>query len=200
MSNSKRWPDQNMKPQPPLTQIDATDMPEDIAAAWQASMALRGDATFFEVFANHPELYRWYVGSFYGEVFRGGTVAQPYKELLRLRLSTLHGCRFCNQGNRRDAVAAGLTEEQIDAFDDPDNGPFTNAEKAVLALGEQQALTEPEGKLSPAMHRELSNYLNDAEILELGLVGGILAGVAKFMFAYDMVEKEDACPFHPTGQ
>jgi len=27
-------------------------------------------------------------------------------------------------------------------------------------------------------------------------VGGILAGVAKFMFAYDLVEKEDACPFH----
>ena len=48
-------------------------------------MALRGDATFFEVFANHPDLYRWYVGSFYGEVFRGGKVAQPYKELLRLR-------------------------------------------------------------------------------------------------------------------
>ena len=31
------------------------------------------------------------------------------------------------------------------------------------------------------------------------LVGGILAGVAKFMFAYDLVEKEDACPFHPTS-
>ena len=102
-----------MKPEPALKRIDASDMPEDIASAWEASMALRGDATFFEVFANHPDLYRWYVGSFYGDVFRGGTVAQSYKELLRLRLSTLHGCRFCNQGNRRDALAAGLTEEQI---------------------------------------------------------------------------------------
>ena len=101
-----------MKPEPALKRIDAAEMPEDIASAWEASMALRGDATFFEVFANHPDLYRWYVGSFYGEVFRGGTVAQPYKELLRLRLSTLHGCRFCNQGNRRDALAAGLTEAQ----------------------------------------------------------------------------------------
>ncbi len=32
----------------------------------------------------------------------------------------------------------------------------------------------------------------------LGLVGGILVGVAKFMFAYDLVEKEDTCPFHPA--
>ena len=45
--------------------------------------------------------------------------------------------------------------------------------------------------------RELAKHFSDAEILELGLVGGILAGVAKFMFAYDLVEKEDACPFHP---
>ena len=188
-----------MKPEPTLKRIDASEMSEDIASAWEASMALRGDATFFEVFANHPDLYRWYVGSFYGEVFRGGKVAQPYKELLRLKLSTLHGCRFCNQGNRQDAPAAGLTEEQIDAFDDPENGPFTDAERAVLALGEQLALTQPEGTLNPALHRELAKHFSNAEILELGLVGGILAGVAKFMFAYDLVEKEDACPFHPAS-
>jgi len=29
-------------------------------------------------------------------------------------------------------------------------------------------------------------------------VGGILVGVAKFMFAYDLVEKEDTCPLHPA--
>ena len=131
-------------------------------------------------------------------MFRGVTVAQPFKELLRLRLSTLHGCRFCNQGNRRDALAAGLTEEQINAFDDPETGPFTDAEKAVLALGEQLALTQPEGTLTPALYRKLAQHFGDAEILELGLVGGILAGVDKFMFAYDLVEKEDACPFHPA--
>ena len=189
-----------MKPEPALKRVNPSGMPEDIATAREASMALRGDATFFEVFANHPDLYRWYVGSFCGEVFRGGIVAQPFKELLRLRLSTLHGCRFCNQGNRRDALAAGLTEEQIDAFDDPENGPFTDAERAMLALGEQLALTQPEGALNPALLGKLAQHFSDAEILELGLVGGILAGVAKFMFAYDLVEKEDTCPFHPSGE
>ena len=53
-----------MKPQPALEKIDVSAMPDDIATAWEASMALRGDATFFEVFANHPDLYRWYVNSF----------------------------------------------------------------------------------------------------------------------------------------
>ena len=107
-----------MKPDPQLNRIAPAEMPDDMASAWARSMDLRGDATFFEVFANHPELYRWYVNQFYGDVFRGGKVAQRYKELLRLRLSTLlHGCRFCNQGNRLDALEAGLTEAHIAAFD-----------------------------------------------------------------------------------
>ena len=70
----------------------------------------------------------------------------------------------------------------------------------MLALGEQLALTAPEGTLNPALHQALAQHFSDAEILELGLVGGILAGVAKFMFAYDLVEKEDACPFHPSSE
>lgn len=68
----------------------------------------------------------------------------------------------------------------------------------MLALGEQLALTRPEGTLTAALHQELSEHFSDAEILELGLVGGILVGAAKFMFAYNLVEKEDTCSLHPA--
>ena len=67
-----------------------------------------------------------------------------------------------------------------------------------MALGTELALTNSTGELSGALHDQLAAYFDDAQILELGLVGGILAGVAKFMFAYDLVEKEDSCPFHPV--
>ena len=93
-------------------------------------------------------------------------------------------------------MAAGLAEEQIDAFDDPENGSFTDAEKAVLALGDKLARTQPEGTLNPVSHQKIARLDSAAEILELGLVGGILAGVAKFMPAYDVVENEDTCLFH----
>ena len=108
-----------MKPDPKLNRIAPAEMPDDMASAWARSMDLRGDATFFEVFANHPELYRWYVNQFYGDVFRGGKVAQRYKELLRLRLSTLHGCRFCNQGNRLDALEAGSPRRRSPRLNHP---------------------------------------------------------------------------------
>jgi alkylhydroperoxidase family enzyme len=69
----------------------------------------------------------------------------------------------------------------------------------VLALGTELALTNSTGVLSDALHSQLAAHFDEAQILELGLVGGILAGVAKFMFAYDLVEKEDNCPFHPPS-
>ncbi len=158
-------------------------------------MTLRGDATFFEVFGNHPELYRWYTQSFYGEVFRGGLLDRRIKEIVRLKLSSTHGCRFCNQGNRVDALEAGLAEDDLAEMDDFENSSLPDREKAALRLAEQLVLTNFEGKLDRVLYEDLKAHFSDAEILELGLVMGILSGVAKFMFAFDLVEREETCPF-----
>ena len=162
-------------------------------------MELRGDATFFEVFANHPELYRWYTGSFYGEVFNGGVVPRRIKELVRLRLSTVHGCRFCNQGNRVAALEAGLSEDDIAALEDYPASSLGEPEKAALRLADQMLLTNPGGELDEALYTELRRHFSDAEILELGVVLGVLTGMAKFLFAFDLVAREASCPIHPPG-
>jgi AhpD family alkylhydroperoxidase len=182
-------------PAPFLHRIPLEDLPNDIRSAHENSMRLRGDATFFEVFGNHEDLYRWYTGSFYGEIFHGGRVARRLKELLRLRLSVTHGCRFCNQGNRADALAAGLSEADIAAVEGDEHGALGDIERAVLRLADELVLTNPGGRLTPELYAELRRHFSDAEILELGFVGGILSGAAKFLFAFDLVEREDGCPF-----
>ena len=150
------------------------------------------------MFASHPELYRWYTQSFYGEVFHGGLVPLRIKELVRLRLSTVHGCRFCNQGNRVDAMAAGLTAADIDALDDYPASSLGADEKAALRLADQMLLTNPGGELDEELYNELRRHFTDAQILELGVVLGVLAGMAKFLFAFDLVAKETSCPIHPA--
>ena len=182
----------------PMQRIEPDAMPDDLRAAWEHSMALRGDATFFEVFASHPELYRWYTQSFYGEVFHGGLVSRRIKELVRLRLSTMHGCRFCNQGNRVDAMAAGLTAADIEALDDYPASSLGADEKAALRLADEMLLTNPGGELDEELYNELRRHFTDAQILELGVVLGVLAGMAKFLFAFDLVAKETNCPIHPA--
>ena len=183
------------KPSPFLKRVPPDELPDRLRADWQKSMELRGDATFFEVFGNNPALYDWYTKQFYGEVFHGGAVPRRIKELVRLRLSTMHGCRFCNQGNRRDALAAGLTEAEIDGLADYENASFSAAEKAALRLADQMLLSNPNGVLSQSLYNDLQEHFTDAELLELGLTMAVLSGMARFLFAFDLVEKEDYCVF-----
>ena len=180
---------------PLLPRVPVAQMPKGLQDAWQRSMDLRGDATFFEVFANHPELYDWYRERFYEQLFGGGQVPRQLKELARYRLSTLHGCKFCNQGNRADALAAGCTSAQLDRIDERDSDAFSDQERAVLWLAEELALTKPDGALDRALFERLSAHFTAGQILELGMTLGLLAGMAKFMFAFDLVEREPSCPF-----
>lgn len=160
-----------------------------------ASMALRDDATFFEIMANNPDLLRWYINDFYGGVFQSGRVPQSALEVLRLRLSVQHGCKFCNQGNRIAAIDAGLEDGEIDALFSGDTSKLRPELRSVAALSDTLALTNLGGALDAELHRQLSTYYSPSQIVELGMIGGILTGIAKFLFAFDLVEREEYCPY-----
>lgn len=186
-------------PNPALNRLPKEQLPARLRAASERSIALRGDATFFEVFGNNPALFDWYLDRFYGELFAGGSVDRRSKELLRLRLSSVHGCRFCNQGNRLDATAAGFSDDQLRAIADGDEASLSGRDAAVLTLANQMLLTNQSGSISEKTHRQLAEHFDDGQILELGVVAAVLTGMAKMMFVFDLVEKEDYCPFHIEG-
>jgi len=188
------------KPDPLLPRVGKDAMPADLQTMHAGSIALRDDATFFEVMANNPDLLRWYITGFYGDVFNSGRVPKPALEVLRLRLSVQHGCKFCNQGNRVSALEAGLTELEIDALFGPDLSALRPELRSVAALSDALQLTNATGALTPELHAGLSAYYSVAQIVELGLIGGILSGVAKFLFAFDLVEREANCPFPHRGE
>ncbi len=169
-------------------------MSEDLQSLYEGSMALRGDATFFEVMANNPDLLRWYIDGFYGDVFHSGRVPRAALEVLRLRLSVQHGCRFCNQGNRISAREAGLDDAEIDAIFSDDLNALRVELRPVAALSDRLRLTDQDGALTADLMHDLSQHYSPAEIIELGLIGGMLSGVAKFLFAFDLVEREETCP------
>ena len=52
-----------------------------------------------------------------------------------------------------------------------------------------------EGSISSDLYSELNAHFNDGEIYELGMIMAVLVGVAKFTFVFDLVEKEEYCPF-----
>jgi len=179
----------------PLHRIQRDELPDAAKMAWDALNGLTEEPSFVEVFANAPELLDFVMNQFYGKIFFAGRVDQRYKQLARLRLSQIHGCRTCNRQNVPGALDAGITRDQIDQLDDVDAGNFTDAERAVVKFAEQMALTNHDGELSDELYRALRAHFSDADICELGTVMAVIGGFAKLSFVLDLVEREDYCPF-----
>ncbi len=178
-----------------LSRIPRERLDPQLQPAWDKLNELTGSATFVEVFAQAPQALDLVMNRFYMGLFFGGQVSQRFKQLARLKLSLLHGCRTCNRQNIPGAREAGFTDSQIDALITGNMSAFNAAEQAVIAYAEQVALTNMEGELTPALFRQLREHFTEADILELGTVMAIISGMAKLSFVLNVVEKESYCPF-----
>lgn len=186
-------------PNPALRRVPRAEMNPRLQQDYDAALKLRDDATLIEVGANAPELMEWYREGFYAKVFYGGRVDVRTKELLRYRLSMTHGCAYCNRGNSAAARKSGVTDEQLARIMNEGDPVFDARDRAVLKLADQVAMTNQHGHLDRALHAELRAHFDDAQIFELGMTAGFLTGMAKFIFVYDLVEKEASCPFRPLA-
>lgn len=178
-----------------LTRIPRDRLDERWHLAWDTLNGLTGSADFVEVFAQAPDMLDFVMNRFYGPVFFGGNVEQRYKQLARLTLSLLHGCRTCNKQNVPGALAAGFTQAQVDALVAGEQDPFSPAERAVIQYARQVAMTHPEGVMTPGLMAALRAHFTEADILELGTAMAVITGMAKLSFVLGLVEKEPYCPF-----
>ncbi len=178
-----------------FTRTPRDQLPEQYHLAWDTMNRLTEEPTFVEVFASNPSMLDFVMNDFYSRVFFGGRVDQRYKQLARLKLSLLHGCRTCNRQNVPGALEAGVSQAQIDAMRDHENGPFTAAEKAVIAYADEVALTNMDGRMTPELYARLRSHFSEADILELGVAMAVVSGMAKLSFVLNLVEKEPYCPF-----
>ncbi len=184
-----------MQPDTPFNRVPCDQLDPELQPMWHAAEKLHGDTTFFEVMGNAPEATKWYLRDFYGKFYDSGRLDKKIVELVRLRLANIHGCAFCNRSDRIAALSAGLSEAEVDAIGDYANGPFNDRQKAALELADVMALTNSKGSIDKVFYARLREHFSDAELVELGMIMAVLSGMAKFIFAYDLVEKEDYCPF-----
>jgi AhpD family alkylhydroperoxidase len=188
-------------PNPAIQLIPAEKLPDDLKPLYDTGMARTGDATIIQVMAHQPDILRWYFGEFYDGLFynghSGARVDVRTKELLRLKLSKQHGCQFCNRFNTVEALAAGITQDQVDAIFDAGSPVWNDKDRAVIALAEEMMLQNMEGQLSQDLYTHLRRHYDDGEIIEIGFIAAVLTGVAKWIFTFDMVNREEICPIRP---
>lgn len=184
-----------------MTRIPRDELPDDLRESWDFLNGRTGEPTFVEVFAQAPELLRFVMHDFYQKIFYEGCVELKYKELARLKLSLSHGCNTCIRQNVPGCEEAGFTPEQIDAIGgDWRNGPFDEAEKAVLQYTETMVLTNLDGHMDKDLYERLRAHFTDTEILEIGTCMAVVGGMSKLSFVLDLVKKEDYCPFATAAE
>ena len=172
---------------------EKSELTESMQQIYENSLERRGEAKFIGAMAHSPDLLDWYMDDFYKKLFYGGCVPIIYKELGRLRLSQVHGCRSCNRGNRLDATSAGLPPEKIASIAYGDHPVFNAADQAVIKLADLMSLHAHGARLSQSLYEQLLAHFSEGQILELSMVFSFLSGMAHFLFAFDMVEREASC-------
>ena len=146
-------------------------------------------------FAAHPDILERYLAFYYPfhASEPGSLLDSRIKELVRLRIATLNGCKTCKAAR----LAPGDVSEREAAVgvDDPTAGEFSERERAALALAEQMAL-DHHGFDDAAM-RELGRHFSRAETLELMMMIGQYIGFGRMLA---MLQLEEAhCPIEPVG-
>ncbi|MEO0364165.1 MAG: carboxymuconolactone decarboxylase family protein [Pseudomonadota bacterium] len=179
-----------------LEKIPRDQLPEEFALAWDTLNGLTGEPSFVEAFATAPHVLRFVMGDFYQNLFFDGIVEQRYKQIARLRLSALHGCKTCNKQNTAGAAKAGLSESEINAImQNPTGDTLSPKDLVVVDFADQVALTNADGLLTASRIEALRGHFSSAEICELGTVMAVISGMAKLSFVMDLVEKEGYCEF-----
>ncbi|MEL7296243.1 MAG: hypothetical protein AAGJ86_01210 [Pseudomonadota bacterium] len=181
------------QPRPLIQPLTASDIPSQLQAGYARALQQAGEAMTVAVLAHSDTTSRFFFDRFYNEFFNGGAVDIRYKQMLRLVLSGLHGCRSCNLNNRASAIQAGLTSAKLDALQSQNYEALTEPDRLVCELAETLALTNPVGRLSQTHYESLRSHFSDADIVELGVTAAVLCGMAKFLFAFDLVQREDSC-------
>ncbi len=101
--------------------------------------------------------------------------------------------------NTVSARRNGVTDEQIEALDTFETGPFSEQEKVALRFAGKMALTEPHGEVDDNLMAQMQEHFSDAQIAELAVVLCVDVGWAKMLFTLDWAEKETSCYYrHPA--
>lgn len=139
-------------------------------------------------FAAAPGLLEDYLG-FYYPWHRGegaGKLEPRLKELVRLRIATLNGCKTCKAARLDPSISE---KEAMQSVDDPDH-PFTERERAALAFAETMAVDH--FAIDDDYVRGLKRHFSDSELLELMMMTGQYIGFGRMLAVLQL--EETVCP------
>lgn len=121
---------------------------------------------FFRAMANRPEVLKSFV-PLYGAVVGAGSVERRIKSMVYLVASFANQCAFCIASNLPGGRKSGLTEEQLDALRQENDGSFSEQERAAIRYARELTRT---ATVSDAARDELLRHFTSEQVVEITLV------------------------------
>jgi alkylhydroperoxidase family enzyme len=141
-------------------------------------------------FSENQDLLERYL-AFYYPFHRSegaGVVESRLKELVRLRIATLNGCKTCKAA-RLDRDNVSEREASL-GVDKPEGETFTPRERAALTLAETMAVDH--FSVDDRMVRALRKHFSQGELLELMMMIGQYIGFGRMLAILQL--EETGCP------
>jgi uncharacterized peroxidase-related enzyme len=163
-----------------IPMLERDQVPPEIQAMYDALQKDRGVVPYMhKTIANTPAILLGLAG-FLKPLLADGALPSWYKELVATRVAVLQQCGYCTSSHTAMAKLRGATQEQVDGVWEPEQGPYTEAEKVGFRLADR--VHELEHGLPDDFYAELKRHYNDQQIIELVLTA------AAFEFTTRMVE------------
>ena len=126
--------------------------------------------------------------AFGGALKQNRQLPERLVELVRLRIAFFNQCRSCMAIRYSDAVADGVDEALVCSLERPQEADnLTPAEKVAIRYGELMATDHL--AIDDAVHAELRQHFNEAEIVELGMTCAFFVGFGRLAATWKMVEE-----------
>jgi len=135
-------------------------------------------ALFGQILAHRPGQAKAALGAILHSHYEGN-VDHKLKEVLRIQLARFAEDDYFASLRSKPAMAAGLTEEMIEAGcgDYEDSPLFSEGEKCALRFTEQMFLDA--SKVDAAFYDEMKRHFTEAEVMEIGTFIAIHYGAIK---------------------
>jgi AhpD family alkylhydroperoxidase len=151
----------------------------DTAALYDALLAQRGVVpNMFKVLAHAPDIAQGVAG-FLKPLLSDGALTGWYKELVAVRISTLHQSEYAIRAHAASARKKGASEPQIAGVPDFEAGPYNEKEKWGFRLADR--LHRGPREIDDRFYSDLRLHFTEDEVIELFLTAAAFEMFPRFI-------------------
>ena len=126
----------------------------------------------YRTLGRHPEILRAHE-AYFDAVMNKGRLDRKLKEKVAYKVARLNECEYSTASHYRYALKCGASEAEMNAVDEMRASGMSPQEAAALELA--VAMSESGRRVTDDLFEKLRRCFNDAEIIELMAVVGLMA-------------------------